>query len=129
MYANQIEGSFHVTHRHLGFAIGHLLSYERQRDDTFPPQMSFLTKREWEWKARDRALYVATSKSLARTPVKVARKIFHAALLESGVLCLAARKRPKMLLSKPPSKLGQAWPDRLTKVSTLAGATVNQRWT
>src|SRR6187431_221793 len=40
---------------------------------TFPAPFEFLSKREWEWKARDRALYVATSKSLARTPVKVAR--------------------------------------------------------
>ncbi len=45
--------------------------------ETFPPPFEFLSKREWEWKGRDRALFVATSKTLARTPVKVARKIFH----------------------------------------------------
>jgi lactate racemase len=45
--------------------------------DTFPPPFSFLSKREWEWNPRDRALYVATTKSLARTPTRLARKIFH----------------------------------------------------
>ncbi len=45
--------------------------------DTFPNSFGFLAKREWEWNARDRATYLATSKSLDRTPTKLARKIFH----------------------------------------------------
>jgi lactate racemase len=45
--------------------------------DTFPPQMRFLERREWEWSAKDRATYVATSAALARTPARVARQIFH----------------------------------------------------
>jgi len=45
--------------------------------DTFPKNFEFLSKREWEWTARDRAGFLATKKSLDRTPVKLARKIFH----------------------------------------------------
>jgi hypothetical protein len=45
--------------------------------DTFPPPFDFLMKREWDWKAKDRALFVATSKSLDKTPSRLARDIFH----------------------------------------------------
>ena len=45
-------------------------------NETFPPAFDFMAKREWEWTARDRALYVGTNKSLKRTPVRLARKIF-----------------------------------------------------
>jgi hypothetical protein len=44
--------------------------------DLFPSPFGFLSKREWEWTARDRAMYVATSKSLAKTPPRIARNIF-----------------------------------------------------
>ena len=46
-------------------------------NDTFPDQFGFLQKREWEWTARDRAAYVASSKALDRTPARLARSIFH----------------------------------------------------
>src|SRR5919108_2418257 len=42
-------------------------------NDTFPEQFAFLQKREWEWTARDRAGYLAVSKSLDRTPPRLAR--------------------------------------------------------
>src|SRR5204862_8071742 len=45
--------------------------------DTFPSPFDFLSKREWEWSARDRATYLGVSKSLNRTPPRLARKIFH----------------------------------------------------
>ncbi|MDQ3737682.1 MAG: nickel-dependent lactate racemase [Actinomycetota bacterium] len=45
--------------------------------DTFPSPFEFLAKREWEWSARDRAAYLASAKSLARTPPRLARRIFH----------------------------------------------------
>ncbi len=45
--------------------------------DTFPKPFEFLSKREWEWGARDRALYLGAAKSLAAVPPKAARKIFH----------------------------------------------------
>jgi hypothetical protein len=44
---------------------------------TFPDQFAFLQKREWEWKAGDRARFLAVSKSLDRTPPRLARRIFH----------------------------------------------------
>ena len=45
--------------------------------DAFPSPFDFLSKREWEWNAKDRGLYLATQKSLNRTPTRLARKIFH----------------------------------------------------
>ena len=45
-------------------------------NDTFPKPFDFLQKREWEWSARDRATYLATAKSLQRTPARLARPIF-----------------------------------------------------
>jgi lactate racemase-like protein len=45
--------------------------------NTFPEQFSFLQKREWEWGWRDRAAFMAVSKSLERTPGRLARSIFH----------------------------------------------------
>jgi hypothetical protein len=44
--------------------------------DTFPPAFSFLQHREWEWTVRDRAAFLAMSKSLDRTPDRIARSIF-----------------------------------------------------
>ena len=45
-------------------------------NDTFPSQMAFLQKREWEWKARDRATYLGVTKALGATPAHAARSIF-----------------------------------------------------
>jgi lactate racemase len=45
-------------------------------NDTFPKPFDFLMKREWEWKAKDRALYVGTSKSLDRLSNRARRQIF-----------------------------------------------------
>jgi len=46
-------------------------------NNTFPEQFDFLAKREWEWTGKDRALFLASSKSLALTPPRVARSIMH----------------------------------------------------
>ena len=46
-------------------------------NDAFPAPFDFLQKREWEWNARDRASFVASSKALDRTPAKLRRNIFH----------------------------------------------------
>jgi Lactate racemase N-terminal domain len=46
-------------------------------NDAFPSPFDFLSKREWEWTAKDRALFLGTQKSLNRTPTRLARKIFH----------------------------------------------------
>ncbi len=45
--------------------------------NTFPEQFAFLQRREWEWSLKDRASYLAVSKSLERTPPAIARQIFH----------------------------------------------------
>ncbi|TMM17666.1 MAG: DUF2088 domain-containing protein [Actinobacteria bacterium] len=45
-------------------------------NDTFPDQFRFLQRREWEWSVRDRAGFLAVSKSLERTPERLARSIF-----------------------------------------------------
>jgi hypothetical protein len=45
-------------------------------NDLTPPAMKFLQKREWEWNTRDRAGYLAVSKTLDHTPARVARSIF-----------------------------------------------------
>jgi len=45
--------------------------------DTFPKELGFLQKREWEWSLRDRASFLATSSALERTPGGLSRKIFH----------------------------------------------------
>ena len=44
--------------------------------DTFPTEFGFLQKREWEWSARDRASFLAVSKTLERTPERLKRSIF-----------------------------------------------------
>ena len=46
-------------------------------NDTFPVAVRVPVKREWEWTARDRALFIGTQKSLDRTPSRIARQIFH----------------------------------------------------
>ena len=46
--------------------------------DTFPKPFDVLQKREWEWNARDRAVYLAAAKSLERAPRAAARSIFQA---------------------------------------------------
>ncbi|HVM09380.1 MAG TPA: lactate racemase domain-containing protein [Acidimicrobiales bacterium] len=45
--------------------------------DTFPAEFGFLQKREWEWTAKDRASFLAVSKTLDRTPDRLKRSIFH----------------------------------------------------
>jgi hypothetical protein len=45
-------------------------------NDTFPKPFDFLQKREWDWTARDRASFVAVSKSLKKTPDRLRRSIF-----------------------------------------------------
>jgi hypothetical protein len=45
-------------------------------NDTFPKPFDFLQKREWDWTTKDRASYVAVSKSLDRTPSRLKRSIF-----------------------------------------------------
>ncbi len=49
-------------------------------NDTFPSEMAFLSKREWEWNTRDRATFMATSKALERLPTRLRRQAFQSTL-------------------------------------------------
>jgi hypothetical protein len=44
--------------------------------DTFPSNFAFLQKREWEWTLKDRATFLAASRSLDKVPSRQARQIF-----------------------------------------------------
>ncbi len=44
--------------------------------ETFPSQMSFLNKREWEWSAKDQALMVAAKKANDLAPPRVRREFY-----------------------------------------------------
>ena len=46
--------------------------------DTFPKPFDFLSKREWEWTAKDRATYLGDGEvARAHARPRLARKIFH----------------------------------------------------
>ncbi len=45
-------------------------------NDAFPRQMAFLQRREWEWSARDRASYLATTTALGLGTDRVNRSVF-----------------------------------------------------
>ncbi len=59
-------------------------------NDTFPDQFSFLQKREWEWTARDRAAFLAVSKTLERTPDRIKRPVFHSIKAPYGLTSVQA---------------------------------------
>ncbi|HLH45818.1 MAG TPA: lactate racemase domain-containing protein, partial [Acidimicrobiales bacterium] len=45
-------------------------------NDAFPSQMAFLQRREWEWTARDRVAYVATTAALHAGTPRINRGVF-----------------------------------------------------
>jgi hypothetical protein len=45
-------------------------------NDSFPSQMAFLQKREWEWSARDRGTYLATTRALRMGSERINRSAF-----------------------------------------------------
>ena len=59
-------------------------------NDAFPDPFSFLSRREWEWSLRDRAGYLAASKSLEHTPDRVRRSIFHSMRAPMGLTSVQA---------------------------------------
>jgi hypothetical protein len=44
--------------------------------DTFPSAFQFLAKREWEWKPKDRVMYLGTQKALSKMSNRMRRKMF-----------------------------------------------------
>lgn len=59
-------------------------------NNTFPNQFQFLQKREWEWNLKDRATFMAASKSLKATPPWLARNIFHSVRSPYGLTSIQA---------------------------------------
>ncbi|HZU74843.1 MAG TPA: lactate racemase domain-containing protein [Acidimicrobiales bacterium] len=59
-------------------------------NDTFPDPFRFLSRREWEWTARDRATYLATTAGLARAPDRVKRTIFQSMRAPVGLTSVQA---------------------------------------
>jgi hypothetical protein len=58
--------------------------------NTFSKPYDFLMKREWEWNAKERAAYIATAKTLARTPRRAARQIFQSMRAPYGLTSVQA---------------------------------------
>ncbi len=51
-------------------------------NQSFPDQYGFLTKREWEWSARDQVTYLSAKKGIDALPKGLRRKLFHS--IEAG---------------------------------------------
>jgi hypothetical protein len=45
-------------------------------NDTFPSQLGFLNKREWEWSSADQALMMASKKANEMAPPRIRREVF-----------------------------------------------------
>jgi hypothetical protein len=58
--------------------------------NTFPEQLGFLQKREWEWSLKDRASFIAVSNALDHTPPELSRRIFHSVRAPHDVTSIQA---------------------------------------
>jgi hypothetical protein len=45
-------------------------------NDTFPSQLGFLNKREWEWSVKDQAMALAAKRANERSPARIRREFF-----------------------------------------------------
>jgi hypothetical protein len=59
-------------------------------NDTFPTQLGFLTKREWEWSLRDQASYLAVKRANDLAPVKRRRQLWHKTAAPYGITSVTA---------------------------------------
>ena len=81
-----------------GWRIGRLLAKHVKvfqiettlNNDTFPSQMAFLQKREWEWTARDRATFIAASKGSALLSPAARRGVFQSILAPHAMTSVQA---------------------------------------
>ncbi len=81
-FMDQERSELHTSNRRMGKVIRNagvkVFQIETTLNtDTFPSPFEFLAKREWEWSAKDRGLYLASSASLRRLPSRLKRDIFH----------------------------------------------------
>jgi lactate racemase len=54
-------------------------------NDTFPSEVGFLNKREWEWSLKDQASYLAVKRANDLAPAKLRRRIWHATKAPYGI--------------------------------------------
>lgn len=59
-------------------------------NETFPRQLGFLNKREWEWSLRDQGGYLAVKRANDLTPGKVRHKLWHSTLSPYGITGITA---------------------------------------
>ncbi len=58
--------------------------------DTFPPPLDFLQKREWEWSARERALFGGMQAGLRPMPIRARRAVFQSIRAPYGLTSVQA---------------------------------------
>jgi hypothetical protein len=54
-------------------------------NNTFPSQFGFLNKREWEWSAKDQAMFLAAKKANEMAPARIRREVFRRMVAPYGV--------------------------------------------
>ncbi|BCB77329.1 lactate racemase domain-containing protein [Phytohabitans flavus] len=59
-------------------------------NDTFPTQLGFLNKREWEWSLKDQAAYLAVKRANDLAPPKRRRQIWHKTASPYGITSVTA---------------------------------------
>ncbi len=59
-------------------------------NESFPAQFGFLNKREWEWSARDQAMFLAAKKANERAPVRMRHEVFRRIAAPYGVTGVTA---------------------------------------
>jgi len=59
-------------------------------NDTFPSQLGFLNKREWEWSIRDQATYLAVKRANDLAPVRQRRALWHRTAAPYGITSVTA---------------------------------------
>ncbi|MEX1046677.1 MAG: lactate racemase domain-containing protein [Actinomycetota bacterium] len=59
-------------------------------NDTFPKQLGFLNKREWEWSIRDQATYLAAKKTNDMAPERIRHEFYQRIVADYGVTGITA---------------------------------------
>jgi hypothetical protein len=83
----------HSYHRMAGLLDDHIKIFQIEttvNNDTFPTQLGFLTKREWEWSLRDQASYLAVKRANDLAPVKRRRQLWHKTAAPYGITSVTA---------------------------------------
>jgi lactate racemase len=74
------QSALHHSSARMGEILaGHLRTFTIEttlNNNTFPTAFGFLNKREWEWSARDQAMYLAAKKANDAAPTRIRREVF-----------------------------------------------------